>query len=97
MSDQEYGKKLVEEIELEPFLKEYEWVTGFSLQLVGRTERPDFIVQRSDGIQLGIELTKVMRDPESTFWASYSPFSVELRRWRPRMSSDSWPLVACAP
>jgi len=69
LSDQEYGKKLVEEIELEPFLKEYEWVTGFSLQLVGRTERPDFIVQRSDGIQLGIELTKVMRDPESTFWA----------------------------
>ena len=69
LSDQEYGKKLVEEMDLEPFLKEYEWVTGLALQLVNRTERPDFIVQRSDGTQLGIELTKVMRDPESTFWA----------------------------
>jgi len=69
LSDQEYGKKLVEEMDLEPFLKEYEWVTGLTLQLVNRTERPDFIVQRSDGTQLGIELTKVMRDPESTFWA----------------------------
>ena len=69
LSDQEYGKKLVEEMDLEPFLKEYEWVTGLALQLVNRTERPDFIVQRSDGTQLGIELTKVMRDPESLFWA----------------------------
>ena len=69
LSDQEYGKKLVEEMDLEPFLKEYEWVTGLALQLVNRTERPDFIVQRSDGTQLGIELTKVMRDPESSFWA----------------------------
>ena len=69
LSDQEYGKKLVEEMDLEPFLKEYEWVTGLVLQLINRTERPDFIVQRSDGTQLGIELTKVMRDPESAFWA----------------------------
>ena len=69
MSDQEYGKKLVEEMDLEPFLKEYEWVTGLALQLVNRTERPDFIVQCSDGTQLGIELTKVIRNPESTYWA----------------------------
>ena len=69
LSDQEYGKKLIEEMDLEPFLKEYEWATGLALQLVNRTERPDFIVQRSDGTQLGIELTKVMRDPESLFWA----------------------------
>jgi len=69
LSDQEYGKKLVEEMDLEPFLKEYEWVTGLVLQLINRTERPDFIVQRSDRTQLGIELTKVMRDPESAFWA----------------------------
>jgi hypothetical protein len=56
-------------VELEPFLKEYEQITNFSLKIIERTERPDFIVQRSDGTQLGIELTKVMRDPESTFWA----------------------------
>jgi len=69
LSDQQYGKKLVEEMELEPFLKEYEWITGLSLQLVGRAERPDFIAQRSDGAELGIELSKIMRDPQSAFWA----------------------------
>lgn len=69
MSNQDIGKKAVEENDLEPFLKEYERITNFSLKIIERTERPDFIVQRSDGTQLGIELTKVMLDPESTFWA----------------------------
>jgi len=69
LSDQEYGKKLVEEMELEPFLKEYEYITGLALQLINRSERPDFIAKRSDGTRLGIELSKIMRDPQSTFWA----------------------------
>lgn len=69
MSNQDIGKKAAEENDLEPFLKEYERITNFSLKIIERTERPDFIVQRSDGTQLGIELTKVMRDPESLFWA----------------------------
>jgi hypothetical protein len=69
LSDQDIGKKEVEENDLEPFLKEYERITNFSLKIIERTERPDFIVQRSDGTQLGIELTKVMRNPKSTFWA----------------------------
>ena len=69
LSNQDIGKKAVEENDLEPFLKEYERITNFSLKIIERTERPDFIVQRSDGTQLGIELTKVMRDPESSFWA----------------------------
>jgi len=69
LSDQEYGKKGAEEMELEPFLKEYKCITGLTLQLVSQSERPDFIAQRSDGTRLGIELSKIMRDPESTFWA----------------------------
>jgi len=69
LSDQEYGKKLAEEMELEPFLKEYKCITGLALQLVNRSERPDFIAQRSDGTRLGIELSKIMRDPQSAFWA----------------------------
>jgi len=69
LSDQEYGKKIVEEMELELFLEEYKYITGLSLQLVNQFERPDFIAQRSDGTRLGIELSKIMRDPESTFWA----------------------------
>ncbi|MBA7537711.1 hypothetical protein ES705_29980 [subsurface metagenome] len=69
LSNQDIGKKAAEENDLEPFLKEYERITNFPLKIIERTERPDFIVQRSDGTQLGIELTKVMRDPESTYWA----------------------------
>ena len=69
LSNQNIGKKAAEENDLEPFLKEYKQITNFSLKIIERTERPDFIVQRNDGTQLGIELTKVMRDPESTYWA----------------------------
>ena len=69
LSNQEIGKKAIEENDLESFLKEYERITSFSLKIIERTERPDFIVQRSDGTQLGIELTKVMRNPDSSFWA----------------------------
>lgn len=69
MSDQEYGKKQVEEMELEQFLKEYECITGLSLQLVVRAEHPDFVAQRSDGTELGIELSKIICDLQSAFWA----------------------------
>lgn len=68
MSDQEYGKKLVEEEELDPFLVEYEFVTGLTFDDLKRAERPDFIGRRSDGLDVGIELTKVVEDPESRFW-----------------------------
>ena len=69
LSDQGYGKKLAEEMELEPFLKEYKCITGLALQLVNRAERPDFIAQRSDGTRLGVELSKIMHDRQSAFWA----------------------------
>ena len=68
MSDQYLGKKLVEEDEVEPFLEEYERATGLRLDLVGSGERPDLLCHRSDGMELGVELTKVMVDPESRFW-----------------------------
>jgi hypothetical protein len=66
MSDQEYGKKLTEEMELEPFLVEYELVTGLTID-VAPAERPDFIGQRSDNTDIGIELAKVTTDPEFRF------------------------------
>jgi len=69
MSDQEIGKKINEENDLELFSREYEKITALSFNVIAKTERPDFIVYRSDGMKLGIELTKVMRDPESAFWA----------------------------
>jgi hypothetical protein len=39
----------------------------FSFPL-GRSERPDFICRRSDGIKVGIEVVRVIRDPDSAFW-----------------------------
>ena len=69
MSNQEIGKKMNEEEDLELFSREYEQITSLSFNIVATTERPDFIVYRSDGMKLGIELTKVMRDPYSAFWA----------------------------
>jgi len=68
VSDREYGKKLGEEMDLEPFLSAYRFVTGLDLEVIGLGERPDFRCRRSDGVELGVEVTRVMTDPESRFW-----------------------------
>jgi hypothetical protein len=65
MSDYDRGKKMVEEEELRMFLEVYEAVTGDHLECVATSERPDFVCIRPDGTLVGVELTKVMRDPES--------------------------------
>lgn len=65
MSEQEIGKKLVEENELEYFIEAYKFVTNDHLVIVRPGERPDFICQRHNGLQVGVELTKAMRDPET--------------------------------
>lgn len=67
MSDQEIGKKMCEENDLEYFIDAYEYVTGEKLVIVSRSEKPDFICEKN-GCQIGIELTKVIRDPQSAFW-----------------------------
>ena len=65
MSDQELGKKMVEEIELGFFLEAYKGAVEEDLacDLFGRGERPDFVCKRPDGTPVGVELVKVMRDP----------------------------------
>jgi hypothetical protein len=68
MSDQEFAKKFEEEVDLEDFLEAYEYVTGERIAKVRSSERPDFICVRENDEHIGIELTKVMRDPESAFW-----------------------------
>ncbi len=70
MSDQEIGKKEVEREELYPFLDAYEWVVGEHLSLVECGESPDFICKRSDGSEIGIELTKITREPAIIFGES---------------------------
>lgn len=68
MSDQETGKKMVEEIELGYFIESYEYATRERLVVIENGERPDFICTRPNGLPVGVELTKVVRDPESAFW-----------------------------
>ena len=65
MSDQDIGKKMVEESELEYFIDAYEYSTGHRLILMRAGEKPDFLCKRDNGSIVGIELTKVMRDPET--------------------------------
>ena len=65
MSDQEIGKKMVEGSELDDFLKAYEYVTGGKLTLIQTGEKPDFVCERSNGSIVGVELTRVMRNPET--------------------------------
>ena len=68
MSDQNLGKKMVEEEDLLLFLEAYEIVTGDQLERLATSERPDFVCIRTNGTLVGVELTKVMRDPESATW-----------------------------
>ncbi|MDI7260489.1 MAG: hypothetical protein QME90_11285 [Thermodesulfobacteriota bacterium] len=65
MSDQQIGKKEEERIRLHYFLDAYEEITGEELSIVANGERPDFICKRIDGLNMGVELTKVTRDPGS--------------------------------
>jgi hypothetical protein len=55
------GKKMVEAMELEPFLDEYVHVTGTELTVVAAGERPDFICKKH-GRCFGLELVKAMQD-----------------------------------
>ncbi len=68
MSDQDVGKKMVEENELEYFIDAYKFVTGEKLVVIHRSEKPDFVCERADGTCVGIELTKAVRDPETAHW-----------------------------
>ncbi len=69
ISDYESGKKFNEESAFGYFTEAYEYVTGRTLAIISCSESPDFICQCSSKEQpLGLELTKVMRDPESRRW-----------------------------
>jgi hypothetical protein len=61
------GRKMVEAMELEPFLDEYEYVTGVELTVVAAGERPDFICEKR-GKRFGLELVKAMQDPVQRQW-----------------------------
>jgi hypothetical protein len=64
MSDQQMGKKESERIDLDYFIKAYEWTTRERLTEIISAECPDFICSLSSGENVGVELVRVMRDPE---------------------------------
>jgi hypothetical protein len=66
-SESERSKKMHEEIELDHFLEAYQWVMDERLQVMVARERPDFLCARPDGSIIGVELVKIVRDPESAF------------------------------
>ncbi len=67
MSDQNTGKKMVEQEELRPFLEAYKHVTGEALKCVREGESPDFVCTRPTGEEVGVELTRVTRSPDEGF------------------------------
>jgi hypothetical protein len=58
------GKKEMERIDLDYFIEAYDWTTKENLTEVRSAECPDFICTRSRGEKVGVELVRVMRDPE---------------------------------
>jgi len=61
----ENGKKHVEREELHYFINAYEYSLGKKLLPIGATEAPDFICKREDDSTVGVELTKIIRDPDT--------------------------------
>ena len=62
MSDDDLGKKLVEEEELLQFLEAYETITGELLTILNRGESPDFTCERPSGQVIGVELARSPHD-----------------------------------
>lgn len=69
MSAQDIGKKQTELSELEPFLEAYHEHTGMGLSILNSSESPDFLCTRTDGVIVGIELTKVMTYSRKISWS----------------------------
>jgi hypothetical protein len=68
VSDQQIGKKEIEVDELMPFLDAYELCKGEALLIADAGESPDFVCARANCEFVGIELTRVMRDPATSRW-----------------------------
>jgi len=62
VSDNDLGKKLVEEEHLFQFLDAYQTVTGMGLSLFCRSESPDFVCTYPSGDHIGVELARSPHD-----------------------------------
>jgi hypothetical protein len=64
MTDDDLGKKLVEEEHLVQFLDAYQTTTGVALTIQSRSESPDFICAYPSGELVGVELARSPHDYE---------------------------------
>src|SRR5689334_22097303 len=77
MTDEELGKKMVEEESLYRFLDAYTHATGRALTMAHSCERPDFICIRDDGIPCGVELTGILdRELVQAYRMAFGPGSI---------------------
>lgn len=61
MRDTDIGKLELEQMNLEPFLDAFPLITGRNLEIIDRSESPDFEAM-IDGVAMGIELTEIRAD-----------------------------------
>lgn len=61
-------RRISEEDQIEQFVAAYHEVTGESLKLVRKRERPDFHCHRQSGADVGVEVTIVTRPPDESFF-----------------------------
>ena len=61
-------RKQLETTDLEFFLAAYRESTGRYVVEANPSERPDFICRINNNREVGIELTKIVREPETAFW-----------------------------
>ena len=78
-------KKQQEAEDVDRFIPAYERATGLTLTIEEEAEDPDFIAQRSDGVQVGIELTAVTQGPVDNF---YRPILTGKPEWDPNDALD---------
>ena len=87
-SDKDIGRKQIEEEELFDLLEAYKSVTGEQLDwgpMVSRSESPDFILSRSDGTVVGVELTQVEQEPQDSHDAIFHV--LDKKQWDPDWKS----------
>ena len=63
-------KSETEEEDFDLFVSAYARATGSELTAIERPEPPDFLCLQSDGREVGVELTQIIRPPDNALWDS---------------------------
>lgn len=70
-----------EDEDFELFVSAYARGTGDELTAIDRPEPPDFLCQRRDGSEVGVELTQIMRSPDAAHWDQVLLRKGEMDTW----------------